>query len=397
MNIAVTAPSYLLTDTYISSEGYTVYEICRRLAARGHRIFIAAPEVRLTSPIPNTSISELGPTGIMPLTNPARELSKWWIFSLRTRSWLRRLVEKEDIDIVHHFFPSTPGDFSLVADIHPAFIFGPQPLPHEGLLPEEFVLGVRRRITTTPLLRMPYVALRNRLYSRTLQHARRVLVQVASVVPYVRRADSGSSKKVDVVPLGVDTKRFSPEANEPEQTGTILFVGGLTRIKGLDFLIEAMPRVVQRHPHARLVIVGDGPDRQYFQRVAIRTGCRSSVDFLGFIPRDKIQAQYAKCSIFCLPSLAESFSLAILEAMSCAKPIVATAVGAIPSVAADIALLVPPRNPERLAYAINQFLGDPQLRRSTGQKGRKRVLGLYDWDIITDRVEGIYEHCAARS
>ncbi|GAI40996.1 unnamed protein product, partial [marine sediment metagenome] len=102
---------------------------------------------------------------------------------------------------------------------------------------------------------------------------------------------------------------------------------------------------------------------------------------------------YAACDIFVLPSLYEHFGLVFAEAMACGKPIISTKVGAAPEVIGDgkAGLIVPPADPNALAWAISRLTTDKGLRKQMGEKGRHKVEKEYDWDLIAKRYAELYE------
>jgi len=379
LNILVSSASYLFTDHAISSEGMMAYEICKRLAARGHRIFVLAPEVLVRSPIPRAHIFELGPRGIQPLTDPVQEVVKWWLFAIKSRLKTKEILKSEHIDILHHFSPSWPGSFSPVLDLHKPFIFGPIPLPSVRTLPSAIA----------PLRRI-YKNFTYFLHELTLKRADKILVQLDSMKKLILPSADFMESKIETVPMGVDTKIFRPAGKE-DDGNIILFVGGLYRMKGLEFLLRAMPIVKAEVPDARLIVVGDGPDRLFLQTVIREVGCSDCASFVGFVPHSNIARHFQYATVFCLPSLSEAFGVSILEAMASGKPIVATNVGGIAQVVQHGGILVPPRNSKALASALITLLKDNGLRKKMGKYGRQLTERKFDYEIITTKIETIYK------
>ena len=136
----------------------------------------------------------------------------------------------------------------------------------------------------------------------------------------------------------------------------LVAIGRMSREKGHTDLLAAFHRLRQRIPHARLVLVGDGPERGRLQEIA-----GEAVLFTGQV-RDATP-YYAAADVMVLPSLTEGSPNVLLEAMAAGIPVVATAVGGTPEIATDgeDALLVPPRRPDALEAAIERVLESPQL------------------------------------
>lgn len=111
--------------------------------------------------------------------------------------------------------------------------------------------------------------------------------------------------------------------------------------------------------------------------------------------RSKLLEYYQNATIYVLPSYYEGLPTTLLEAMSCGIPSIATDVEGSSELISDgeTGLLVPPRNPKRLAEAILRLLEAEELRQKLGDNARKHIVNNYDWEIITDSVEKVYEKC----
>jgi glycosyltransferase involved in cell wall biosynthesis len=154
----------------------------------------------------------------------------------------------------------------------------------------------------------------------------------------------------------------------------LLYVGSLEARKGLDVLLEALKLVVQTKPKAMLTVIGGGnqdPYRQLCERLQI-TG---NVQFLSFQSAEQIAKRHLKSQMFVLPSGNENSPNTLAEAMVSGLPVIATAVGGIPSMVehGQTGWLVPPRNPTEMANAILQLLKDPALRARLGQAARQQA------------------------
>jgi glycosyltransferase involved in cell wall biosynthesis len=154
----------------------------------------------------------------------------------------------------------------------------------------------------------------------------------------------------------------------------LLYVGSLEARKGLDILLEALKLVVQTKPKAMLTVIGGGnqtPYRQLCERLQI-TG---NVQFLGFQSAEQIAKRHLKSQMFVLPSGNENSPNTLAEAMVSGLPVIATAVGGIPSMVqhGQSGWLIPPRNSAELANAILELLNDPGQRARLGQAARQRA------------------------
>ncbi|MEU5160561.1 glycosyltransferase family 4 protein [Streptomyces sp. NPDC020875] len=190
---------------------------------------------------------------------------------------------------------------------------------------------------------------------------------------------------------GRDRRR--QRAGLPELTGVpdgapvVLCVGRLCRQKGQDVLLAAWPEVRAAAPEARLVLVGDGPDRAALTRLA-----PPGVRFAGAI-RD-IRPWLRAADVVVLPSRWEGMALAPLEAMACGRPVVVTDVsGARESLPPghDAHALVPPEDPRALAAALGALLADPGLRDRLGREARDHTRATGDVRRTAAAVTGLYQ------
>lgn len=207
--------------------------------------------------------------------------------------------------------------------------------------------------------------------------------------------------KVRVVVNGVDTHRFNggPSAPEARQTlhvngtGVVIgTVGRLVPVKDHRTLLEAFRRVVEARPASYLVLVGDGPMRGELVGLAGLLGIGERVRFLG--ERLDIPALLQAFDVFALSSLSEGMPLTVLEAMAAGKPVVATNVGGIPEAVIEhqTGLLVPPRDPERMAQALLRLLDDEALRGAFGHRGQARARERFDLRQMVETYESAYHH-----
>ena len=198
----------------------------------------------------------------------------------------------------------------------------------------------------------------------------------------------------EVVPNGIDVGRFRQATTRPPSASgsprVVLFVGRLEPRKGVDRLIRAMTIVQAQAADARLVIVGDGPDRAALESLA-RDACIDAT-FTGRVPEEALPDFYHAADLVCSPALGdESFGIVLLEAMASARPIVATRIDGYAELLsrADCARLVEVDDTTALARELTTLLDAPRLRSVLGERGRMFVRN-YDWAAISRHLESIY-------
>jgi glycosyltransferase involved in cell wall biosynthesis len=171
----------------------------------------------------------------------------------------------------------------------------------------------------------------------------------------------------------VDVKKMKRDLNLAEDACLFGTVTRLDPIKGNDILIEAMGRVLSRHPSARLLIVGDGSEETKLKEQCQSLNISDKVIFSGYC--SNVSDFIHVMDVFVLPSFNEGMGRVIVEAMACGKPVIASRVGGIPELVNDgeDGMLVPVRDQEALARAMASFAEDREKAVLFGQRGREKV------------------------
>ena len=195
--------------------------------------------------------------------------------------------------------------------------------------------------------------------------------------------------KVKLVPTGLDEKKFSVPTKAFADS-QVLFVGALSEIKGVTCLLNAFSKVHEKHPDAKLVLVGGGPATQHYKELAEVLGLERSVDFAGVIRDDnRLLEFYAASDILALPStVGAPIPVTILEAMSCGKAVVSTnTLGSIPDILTrDVGIIIEPGDTDQLAREIERLIIDKELQRNLGQNAREAIVKFYTLDIMIDKL-----------
>jgi len=197
---------------------------------------------------------------------------------------------------------------------------------------------------------------------------------------------------VRVIHNSVDTDVFTP-GNE-DQRKVVLVTGRLIAAKGLIYLVEAIPSILRRHPDTLFTFIGPGDPRPYVTRLQALQVPASKFLFLGYLrERNEIMEYYRRCAIFVAPTLYENLPIRILEAMACAKPVVATDICAIPEAITSgrDGVLVPPKSSDALVKAISNLLESPERRHEIGQNARKTAVQRFDWTANAKRTAFFYK------
>ena len=211
--------------------------------------------------------------------------------------------------------------------------------------------------------------------------------------------------KVEIVPPGVDTKRFNPGVSglmvnqQYPDDQLILFVGAITKgqqHKGLRYLIQAFAYVHSSNPHTKLLVVGGGDGRDIYADYAHECRVAEDVIFLGHVSDDDLPSYYAAATVHVLPSTnrSEGFGMVLLEASSSGTPVIGTDVGGIPAAVKDgvTGLLVPPEDVAALSGAMRRILGDADLAKRLGDAGVEHAQS-FSWAEQGAKTASILRSC----
>lgn len=291
-----------------------------------------------------------------------------------TPAW-SRLLRESGADLFHFHMPNPFGELAFLA----ARAKAPMVVTYHA-----DIVG-RRWIR--PLF-LPF-------QQRFLRRAARIIV---SSPPLLRTTSSllRHADRARVIPFGVDPGEWEvrpPEADElrARHPGPLLlFLGRLAYYKGVDVLIEAMRRV-----DATLLVVGDGPKRREWEALAASLALRDRVVFTGEIADEERSAYYHAADAFVLPSTsrAETFGIAMLEAMACGTPVISTELGTGTSWVNENAVtgvVVDPGDPAALAGAVKGLLADKGRRLAMGEAASRRVGDRFTKEGSCEAIAALY-------
>jgi len=365
----------LVTQSYYPRYGGVTEHVAhtaRELRARGHEVTIVTGRPPGHREAPNKDVVRLGTSVLVPFQGALVDLT----LGPNLRRELTALWGQRAFDLVHVHQPLTPTLPLLTGETSHAPVVG-----------TFHAAGAKSRLF--------------RLFRKPLaRHFEKLAGRVAvspTALSFAHRHFPGDYR---VIPNGVDTARFHPDVPaRPELADgrlNVLFVGRLDPRKGVPVLLDALPRLRQRVPEARLVIVGDSFLRPWFARAASgREG--EHVRFVGAVPPAELPGYYAAAHVVVSPALRnESFGIVLLEAMASGKPIVASDIPGYRAVIDDGAdgLLVPPGDADALAACLADLLRDPARRLRLAAQGRTKA-EAFGWDRVTARLDQYYQEILA--
>lgn len=206
--------------------------------------------------------------------------------------------------------------------------------------------------------------------------------------------------RMSLIENGVDVSAYAPAApakpaNDPPR---ILYAGPITPRKGLLDLLEASRLLQQRGVCHEILLAGGTPAEGPEAEAEVHAAAGPKTRFLGPCPHEAMPDLYRSVDLYCLPSWWEAMPLSVLEAMASGLPVVASRVGDIPRAVCDgvTGRVTPPRDPQALVEALEPLLVNPELRRTYGKAGRRRVKERFDLAATIAAVDHLYRELAER-
>ncbi|MBU1151475.1 glycosyltransferase family 4 protein [Patescibacteria group bacterium] len=223
----------------------------------------------------------------------------------------------------------------------------------------------------------------------------------------LRKLYPAHSQKIEVIHNGIDTNwwqsqllRFTEEDRKEiktqlfhakENTLIVTTIAELHERKGLKYLIQAIPSVVEKYPNTKFVIIGEGKERANLEKLVSKLKMEAHVSLIG--RQSEIPKLLKASNIFVLPSLREAFGLVNAEAMISPLPVVASDVGGISEIVknGETGILVEPKDSKGLTRGINQLIASPKLREKMAIAGFERVQKHFSADAMAKEYEKVYE------
>jgi L-malate glycosyltransferase len=371
LRVFVLPPSAMLTDHRPHGDGLVALGFIRELAARGHELHVAAGRVDLRGDLPPNV--HVHPLGSGEPTKAARLR-----FMRRVRHLYRRLASSTNFDVIHQLTPVDVGVSLALADVTVPVVLGPY-------VPDWAPSGQGADAVHGP------ASLRVKRGLRWAQQWRATTVLLSTPAAASKLELRSQRPHVRELPLGIEERTWLPSQSEGSGQD-VLFLANLEVRKGIHVALDAFDRIAAELDGARLIIAGAGSELDEVRRRIDVSPASNQVELLGHLDRHRAIATMQACDVYCLPSYGEPYGLSVLEAMACARPVVATDAGGPRYLVSDRGgRKVPPGDAAGLAAALREVLVDPQLRRAMGEHNRRVVEQRYAWSRVVVALESLYE------
>lgn len=285
---------------------------------------------------------------------------------------LKKFLKEVNPDIVHAHYATHNGLLAALSGFHP------------------FILSVwGSDVYTNPN--------DSRIAKKKLQYMLKKADRILST-SYVMAKETHkyTDKEIEITPFGVDTENFKPI--DKHCSSDCFIIGNVKTLSpkyGIDILISAAALVIKNNPerNIKLEIYGEGPQKQELISLAKSLNIDDRVAFKGFVHNSLLPEVYNSFSVSVSVSDSESFGVVAVEAMACGCPVITSDADGFTEVVDNgkTGFIVPKKDIEATANAIQKFIDNPLLRDSMGKTGRQRVLKLYNWDSNVAIMEKIYQ------
>ena len=387
------------------------YALARALVTQGHAVTVLTAQARPQSPRAEEregiSIRRLPVRAIyrwqkLPAVGKfAREFSQLE-YARRVAHTLRALYRVQPFDVVEfadvnaegYFYTRNP-DTAVVVRCHtPTFVLKDYYLPAEMSYDTRVISACEKKM----MRRAHVLTAPSQDMARVIAETVNVPQEAIAVIPNALPNDLQIS---DFKLRSTDSESQIRNQKSPDYPITVLHVGRLERVKGVEVLAQAIPRVLKQNPNARFVFIGDDlrtargtSQRAELEAFLENAGVRNKVEFPAGVDHACLLEWYRRADVCVVPTLNyESFSYTCAQALAFGKPVVASRIGGIPETMEHgvSGFLVPPGDVEALAEALARLVNDAELRAEMGQAGRMRAAQRFDARTVAEQVLTVYQ------
>ena len=203
-------------------------------------------------------------------------------------------------------------------------------------------------------------------------------------------------EQLQVVHNGVDLEHINRVVSNPPNDDTdeafrVCTVGRMIPVKNQSTLVQAFPSIIDQYPQSELILIGDGPLRSELESTARSLGISDRVQFTGTVSRSDVYDYFGNCDVFVIPSLAEGFCVAAVEAMAAGLPVVASDIPVFHEVIGEPGLFVNPDDPDAFANKLESLLRNVSYREEKGEACRRRAHRKFSLDDVAKDYYEIYK------
>ena len=198
--------------------------------------------------------------------------------------------------------------------------------------------------------------------------------------------------RIEVILNGIDINTFSPcSFDKREENEIITTASADIPLKGLKYLIKALPKILHSFPKTTLTVIGKSPNNSEVSKLIEELNLSNVITFRSGISEKEIVDLYHSSELAVIPSLYEGFGFGAGEAMACGVPLISTHSGGLEEVVGDAALKIMPSSAEEIEKAVIKLFNNPEDMRKLSIKGRQRMEEIFDWKIAASSYESSFK------
>lgn len=385
MNICIISPAFPSEKNPIIN--IFIYRQAKALAEQGHNVFVVGGDTE--SRVEDNLTIYARPNAIKSVFLALKVVPKipkesfWLLKNIGLKGMIGRLslvqitcdlLKKEKVDIIDgHYADYGAVVAYLVSKTHKIKYVA---TCHGGDIIAEVVEGVFDVLPEG----------RRQMVSNALENAKCVIVPSQRLANDTKRY---CLKSPIVVYNAVNLNFFKPLDKKIFKRRTVISIGALNKRKGHEYVLKAIPKVLEKNKDINFLIIGKGSEKKNLKRLVEELNISTNVTFMDFVPNEKLPLFYSSCEFFVLATLYDSFGIVFAEAMACGIPVVSTDVAAVPEVVGDGGILVEPRNLDQLTEAMLKLLNDENLRQKLSKKALEQAK-KFSIERRIDKIEEIY-------
>ena len=198
--------------------------------------------------------------------------------------------------------------------------------------------------------------------------------------------------RIEVILNGIDINTFSPSSFDKREENKIITTASADiPLKGLKYLIKALPKILHSFPKTTLTVIGKSPNNSEVSKLIEELNLSNVITFRSGISEKEIVDLYHSSELAVIPSLYEGFGFGAGEAMACGVPLISTHSGGLEEVVGDAALKIMPSSAEEIEKAVIKLFNNPEDMRKLSIKGRQRMEEIFDWKIAASSYESSFK------
>tara|TARA_X000000368_G_C22984790_1_gene691622 strand:- start:391 stop:1374 length:984 start_codon:yes stop_codon:yes gene_type:complete len=198
--------------------------------------------------------------------------------------------------------------------------------------------------------------------------------------------------KIEVILNGIDINRFVPSPSDSVKANRIITTASADiPLKGLKYLIQALPEILKSFPKTTLTVIGKAPSNSEVSKLISNLGLKEIISFKSGISENEIVDLYHASEIAVIPSLYEGFGFGAGEAMACGVPLISTHSGGLKEVVGDCAIKILPSSADEIEKAVINLFNNQEKRKELSAKGRQRMETKFDWKIAASSYEASFQ------